>query len=548
MSNHKKSNQKKQTGKKPVPEKKGLPKGIIIAVVAAVLVIVTAVSVYFVKKNADEPQKPVADPVVTVESGESEYTLAEYKGTKMPVEFVEILNQAEQDSYEACEKYGVALELGERNISMPEFVMYYYDVYVFQSEAAVYSMQETGANRTGFDLSTLPRDQKYIREDYTWSEQFTIEVIDNMALNYMMFDEAVENGVELDNSEISDLFESIDFVESNAERDNITPDEEISDAYCEGLTAAMYNAREIVVAFATKYDEVKGNELKQSYSESEIEAERDKNQGLYSVAKLRVYPIEGDYVESEVNAVRTEQQLIDYANNNHPRDTYDADFSTDCGYITKGRVADVYGDEVAAWAFETGRKAGDIEVVEGMLFRYLVYVEVPAFYTTSCDIMFVGSQYDDTMTAEDRKKLFETEEERYLKWKNEDGTKEGFWDYSTSAGGIGEETIRVGTYHFQIDNWIFDPERKAGDSAVLDTSGGCGAVYYIGKNEDDYDWEENVRADMATAELKAYQTETIEKNYNAERKNSVLNDAYDAADIVISRHQKKLQERLSQNQ
>ena len=541
MSNKKKANTKKPSAKKPVPEKKEFPK-VIIAVIAVIAAVAVGTGIYFIAKK-DKPVKPDVNPIVTVD-GNSKYEMAEYKGTKMPVEFVEILNQAELDSYEACEKYGVALELGERKISMQEFVMYYYDVYYFQTESAMYSIQQTGANRTGFDLSTLPRDQKHAREDYTWAEHFTIELIDSMALNYMMFDEAVEKGVELDNGAIGDLFDHFDFLEKSAESNELTLDEDLAATYCEGVTAAMYKAREIIVAFAVKYDEVKSTELKQSFDMAKVETERDRGNGKYSVAKLRVYPIEGEYVESEAMAVKTEQQLIDYAAKNFPRENYNAEFATDCGYISKDRVSSVYGDEVAAWAFAGERKAGDISVVQGLLFRYLVYVEVPAFYSTSCDIMFIGTQYDDTMSLENRAELFAKEEERYLKWKNEDGTKEGFYNYTASLNGMGEETIRIGTYHFEIDNWIFDPARKSGDSTVLDTVEGCCAIYYIEKNEGDYDWEEYVRVDLATVELENYQSSTLQKNYGAERKNSVINKAYDAADKSIAKHQKKLAEKM----
>lgn len=539
MSKNKKPNQKTvKTAKKP-------PIAVIVAVAAAVLLVVVAVVGYFhweeyLKKDNIDP--PVTNPIVNVDSGESKYELAQYKNTKMPVEFVEILNKAEQDSYKLCEKNGVALKLGERNISIQEFVLYYYDVYYFQTQSAVYSIQQTGANRTGFDLQVMPADQKHPREDYTWEEQFTLDVIDNMALNYMMFDEAVENGVELSDAEISELMQAIEFIEDCAERNKNTPDDELAGTYGEGITAAMYYAREIVVAYATKYDSVKLSEIKESYDDKTVEAEFSKDKNKHKVAKLRVYPIEGEYIAAEAGAIKTEEDLIKYANNNHPRDTYDADFSTDCGYITKTRVADVYGDEVAEWAFAEGRKAGDISVVEGVLFRYVVYVETPSFYTASCDIIFVGTQYEDTMTLEDRAKIYKETEEKYLKWKNEDGTKEGFLEYGLNEGSIGQETIRLGDYHFQLDNWIFDPARKSGDHTVLDTTGGCGAVYYVEKHSDDYDWEETIRGELATAELKDYQVETLKEEYEVTRKTSVLNKAYDVADGCIKKRQEGLKD------
>lgn len=544
MSNKKNINVKKPE-KKAESTKKKLPLGIIIAAVAVVVAAAAAVTIYFVlNKNDNNIDKPVVDPVVTVDSGDSKYEMAEYKGTKLPVEFVEILNQAELDSYEACEEYGVALKLGERNISMQEFVMYYYDVYYFQTESVTYSIEQTGANRTGFDLTTLPRDQKHPRNDYTWAEYFTLEVIENLKLNYMMFDEAVANGIELSNSEISELESTFDFLEKSVEANETTLDEDLAKTYCEGVTSAMYKAREIVVALATKYDSVKQNEIKNGYGDEVIEAEFNQSNGKYSVRKLRIYPIEGDYVEEETATIKTEEQLIEYARSNHPREGYEAEYMTDCGYITKERVASVYGDEVAEWAFAQNRKVGEVAVVQGMLFRYVVYIGSDTFYTTSCDIMFTGTPYDETMTAEQRQNTYKQEEEKYLKWKNEDGTKQGFYDYSTNLNGIGEETVRLDTYNFEFDKWIFDPERKSGDSAVIDTVEGCGAIYYIEKNEGDFDWIENLGNEMATEDLKAYQQEVIGEKYITERDKSVLNKAYNASDKSIANHQKKLAESM----
>lgn len=545
MSNKKNTN--KKTNQKPQANPKKSVNGIVIAAVAVLIAAAVAVAVFLVKKN-DKTDPPTTNPLETLQDyGSGDYTYAEYKGTKMPVEFVEILNRAELESYEACQKQGVALKLGDREISVPEFVMYYYDIYYFQSESARYSIQQTGANRTGFDIYTLPGEQKHAREDYMWSEHFTREVEETISVNYMMYDEALKRGVELSNSDISNVFDIMDLIEKGADREKWSMDEEIADTYCEGLTADMYLAREIMVAYASACDSEMHKETRESYSKEKVKAELQKNPDGYSVARLKVYPIEGEYNEAEVAAVSNEKEFLEYANKNHPRDTYDAEFSTECGYITKEKLSSVYGEQVGAWAFEKGRKSGDIALVEGALFRYLVYIEIPAFYATSSNIIFVGTQYDETMTAEDRKKAFEEAEKLYLKWKNEDGTKDGFWEYSTGAGGPGEMSARIGDYQFQIDNWIHDPSRKSGDSVVLDTAEGCCAIYYVSKNENDFDWEKSLREDMATEELKEYHNEKISEGYEIKRQNAGLEDAYDAADISILKHHKRLKEEEKEN-
>lgn len=538
----KKNNANKKTTKKPQAKTKKPVIGIVIAAVAVLIAAAVAVAVYLVKNN-DKTDPPSTAPIQTVPSDGSKYTYAQYKGTKMPVEFVEILNKAEQDSYDAAQKYGVALEIGERKISVPEFVMYYYDVYYFQTESVNYSIQQTGANRTGYDPEKLPTDQKHPRNEYMWSDHFAQEVVDNIGLNYMMFDEAVENGIELSNTDVSALMETFDLIEKGANSNQRSMDEEIADTYCEGLTADMYKAREIIVSFATAYDLVKHADYVESYSFSKTEAAFKKEADKHLVARLRVYPIEGDYVEAEANAVSNEKELIEYANKNHPRDTYDAEFSTECGYLTKQRVSDVYGTEVGEWAFAENRKEGDIAVVQGMLFRYIVYIQEPAFYTTSSNIVFVGTQYENYMDENSRKQEYEKIEKQYLKWKDEDGTKEGFVDFTTSLSGYGEETVRVGDYFFEIDNWIHDPSRKSGDSVMLDTTQGCCAIYYVGKNEDDFDWIKSVNETMATEELEKYQSEMLSKDYAVKVNDSALNSAYQTANVSISKHQKRLEEK-----
>ena len=533
---------KKKTEKKTETAQKKPAKGVIIAAVALLVAAATAVTVFLIKKD-DGGKTPVTTPVETLGEQDSGYTYAKYKNTKMPVEFVEILNQAELDRAEMCEKYGVALEVGDREISLPEFVMYYYDMYYFQTESVEYSIQQTGANRTGYDLSLLPREQTHSQNKHAWSEEFTVKAIENMTNNYSAFDMAVEAGFELDAYTISEVISACEMVDRRAEKDKITAEEVMANTYCEGVTSAMYKAREIMVAYAQGYENDKYLEFYDGLTAAEAEKEFEKTGKDYYVARLRVYPIEGEYNEAEALAVSNEKELLEYAQKNYPYDNYDAEFSTECGYITKEKVSSVYGEEVGDWAFEEGRKKGDIAVIEGMLFRYVVYVDTPAFLSTSCNIMTVTAAYETYMTEEERAEIYKQKEEEYLKWKNGEATKESFLEYSSNAGGAGEETVRIGNYYFEFDNWIHNPERKSGDSAIIDSNAGVCVVYYIGKNADDYDWMATIRDKLAEAEISEFYEEIQSKDYKVKRNNSVLDKAYDEADKSIKRHWTRLEEK-----
>lgn len=543
MSNKKQKN--KKTAKKSHAENKKSPKGIIIAAVAVLVAVAAAVAIFLVTR--DDGKTPSTKPVETLAGENSEYTYAKYKNTKLPVEFVEILNQAELDSAEMCKKYGVALELGDRDISMPEFVMYYYDMYSFQTEEVEYSIQKTGANRTGYELDRLPREQSHLQNKHLWSEEFTLEAIETMTNNYSVFDLAVDAGYEMEAMLISETISSLDMVDRRAERENSTPEAELAKIYCDGVTPAMYKAREIMVMIASGYESKKYWEIRDGYSETDLQKEFENPDVSYSVARLRVYPIEGEYNEAEVLAVSNEKEFLEYAQKNYPNDNYDAEFSTECGYITKEKLSSVYGDEVGEWAFAEGRKKGDIAVVEGMLFRYLVYMDTPQFFSTSSDIIVVATGYEDDMTEKERSEIYKQMEEDYLKWKKGEATKESFLEYAKDAGSTGEETVSVGEYYFEFDNWIHNPERKSGDSAIIDSNAGVCAIYYIGKNSDDYDWKDVIRDQLAEEEIKELFADA-QKDYKSKRKETVLNKAYAEADNSIKRNWKRLEEREKNKQ
>ncbi|MBE6772057.1 MAG: hypothetical protein E7547_07940 [Ruminococcaceae bacterium] len=539
----KKKNQKKSASKK-APAKKNIPvKGIVIAAVAVLLAVAVVVAVVLIKKNNDgNTDNPSTHEIETLPNEGTQYTYAKYKTTKLPVEFVEILNQAEIDSKAACEKYGVALEIGDRKISVPEFVFNYYDMYSLQTQSVQYSIEQTGQNRTGYDTEKLPGEQNPPQKDYTWEESFTLDAIDSLKIIYSLFDMAVEAGTEIDVISIASVIEECEVVEEKSQREGITPEESLANVYCEGLTPAMYKARAIMETYAQAYENEKFYELRDGYSQSEIEKAFNEDVDAYKVLRARVYPIEGEYNEAEAKSVKNEKEFLEYARKNYPTDGYDAEFTTDCGFITKEKLSSVYGEEVGTWAFDSSRKKGDIAVIEGMFFRYLVYIDTPAFLSTSCNVITLEYAYDDSMAADDRANLFKDAEKAYTDWKNNDGTEKGFLDYSTNNGGMGQATVRTGEYFFEIDNWIFAPERKAGDSAIIDTPYGYCAVYYSGKNADDFDWRLTVSANKASADLDEFYNDLWDSDYKIERKSSMLEKAYTEADKSIKRHWARLEE------
>ncbi len=532
---------KKKQAPKAAPkqaETKKSPKAIIIAAVALLLIAAIVVAVVLIKKNNDTNN--LTNGVIETLPGDGgQYTYAKYKGTSMPVEFVEILNKAEKDSAAACKNQGVALEVGAREISVPEFMMYYYDEYSTQVDSAQYSIEKTGANRTGFDLGIMPSRQAHVSSDGTWEDHFVEEAVEKMREVYMIFDLAVKAGTKLDVITISGILENIDLIEKNVEKQGITADKSLSNFYGEGMTAAIYNARDIMMAYAQAYEDQKLAEVRESYSDSQLQEVLDTERDEYTVIVGRVYPIEGEYNEAELAAVKNEQDFIEYANKNYPYEGYDAEFMTDCVFIQKENISSVYGEEVADWMFSSSRNNGDIAVVTGKVFRYLCYVEKVPFLSTSCTIAACDVSYSD-VGQEDQERLYNDLLEKYEKWQKEDGTREGFLSISSLTGNADERKVRVSDYYFEVSEWIFDPERKPGDSTIINTRVGCAAVYFVNSNKDDYDWKEYAAYDRSELEMTDFYAYLKESDYKDKRSAKVIADTCKAAEVFIQRKMDKM--------
>ena len=528
---------KKQT-RKPVANEKKSFKGIIIAAVALLLAAAIVVAVVLMKK--DDGTTPSGTEIETLANDGGQYTYAKYKGSSLPVEFVEILNKAEADSAAACKNQGVVLDIGDREISVPEFVMYYYDEYSYKVQSTQYSIEQTGANRTGFNLEVLPSEQKSINNSETWEETFIEDAVTKMKEVYMIFDLAVNAGTKLDVVTIGGILQNIDIIENSAQGKGMTADESLADFYGEGMTAAMYYARDIMMSYANAYETEKLAEMGESYTEKQLNEAIKYDRHDYTVFLGRVYMIEGGYNEAEVAAVTNEQEFLDYASKNHPVEGYDAESMTKCVYTTREKISSVYGTEVGDWIFNDARKAGDIAVVHGSLFNYLCYIEQPPHFATSRNIITCQQGYPETASEEERKNIYNSISEKYDEWKKNDGTKQGFIDMSLAMDGVGEATVRVEEYYYKISDWIFDNARRPGDHEMIDTEVGCVAVYYVGNNENDFDWKYYAGVKRSELELKDYYETLKASDYRDKRNAQAVKDACDGADVFIQRKIDKL--------
>lgn len=517
------------------------PTKAIIAVAAAAAVIIAAVlvGIFVIKPAIDKNQgTPDGTDATQPSNANSRYTFVDYKGVQMAKELADILVQAEKDNEESCKKYGVAMKIGEREISKNLLALYYLDQYRMQMTEINYAIEQRGSNVTGYDPMVLPDQQKHLNDDYTWAEDFLFKAAKDMQTYYSVFDAAIKNGTTLTDGDINEVMQLYGRVNEYVLDSGETPDERVAAVYGEGTTFAMFAAREIINTYAYKYETRTLDEYRSSLTEEQIEKECQENANDYKVIKARVYPIENEYDAVEISKINTEEEFLEFAVSNSSQPNYNAEVMTQNFYVPQSTLESTFGPEVAEWAFDSKRVDGDVGIVRGMLYEYLVYIESVPFFSTTRDVIVYEYYFLGDENAETLEERYYEVEELYNSWKGL--SKEEFLEACINTGYGSEKDVRTGEYYYEVNNWILDSSRKEGDSAFFADKSGLYIVYFVKNNPDDFDWKTDVRNAMGTEKYNAEYNENL-KNYEVEYFDDVIKKMYKTANIRISENIKKAQ-------
>ncbi len=538
-NNAEKNTQPKQYAQNAETKKK--PAKIIIAVVAAVVVIAAVFIGIFVIKPAIDKNNKNTDVTSTTQSvnADGSYTFVDYKGVQMVKEFADILNQAEEDNKASCKKNGVAMKVGERDVSTNLLVLHYLDQYYLQLNEINYAIEKRGSNVTGYDPLLLPDEQKHLKDDYTWAEDFLFKAAENMQAYYLVFDAAIANGTTLTDAEIRDLMQTYGRVNDYAIDSGETPDEYVESVYGEGTTFAMFAAREIMNTYAYKHEIDTLEKYKTDFTDEQVEKECKENASDYKVIKSRVYPIENEYSALEVSKINTEKEFLDFAVGNSSQPDYNAEVMTQNFYVPKSVLESTFGPEVAEWAFDSQRVAGEVGIVRGVLYEYLVYIEEVPFFSTTRDVIIYEYYFAGNESNETIEELYYQVEGLYNSWK--DMPKDEFLKACVDTGYGSERTVSTGDYYFQVNNWVLDSSRKEGDTAFFADQSGLYIVYFIKNNPEDFDWKTDTRNNMGVEKYNNEYNENL-VNYEIEYFEKVVQKAYKTANVRISENIKNTQE------
>lgn len=466
----------------------------------------------------------------TVEPPEgSKYEYVDYRGLKMPAEVAVILNQAEIDNAEACKKYGVAMSIGEYQVSRPRFEMYYNYACADKTSESLIMDSQGQMNTTGFDYNLAPDKQKYPGsqdKNYTWADKFTDDAISDMQYYFTAFESAVENKIELSDGHFQRMIYEYEQAIEGAENNAVSLEEYLNTRVGEHVTYEMYAAHCIMSYYAAEFQETEIQKHKDAVTDEELDKYYKENKAYLQVASIRLYPIEAEYEQADLDKVKDEASFLEFAQNTSIYSYYNAESATEYLWIDYNTIGGTFGEGVSKWIFEGGRKAGDIALIQGSLYQCLVYIitapyEIATHQAVVCEY---PNSYDATEEMKNENKLSaDAAQEIYLQY---GANKEAALRMADELYGY-NMAVSVIDYGIEIDEWVFDPARKEGDSVRIDNTDGSYFIVYLNENPDDYDWVDVASGSMGSERYDTAFAEKVSKEFAVKDKYpQYVNDAW----------------------
>lgn len=480
------------------------------------------------------------------------------------------------------QKNTVAATVNGQELNAIELNYYYNDAVneMYQNAYQQYtSYYELYFEAMGLDISKPLDQQTNPQTGDTWANFFLNAALDNAKYDYTFAKLAQENNFTLSEDAQADVDSQLTNLELNAQLSGYAgADSYLKLVYGAGSDAESYKAYLTRTALADAYFQDHYDSLtydKTTIDEFAKDKVNDYNTYDYSYVYLSYTSFqEGGqedadgnttYTEEEKNAARAEAKKV-------------ADELYALGNLDdiRDKVNEIEGSEIvvsdlenqlhtninqilANWLADPERKAGEIGLLENTSTAEEGEEAVVNGYYVICFtkkndntakmsnvrhllVQFEGGVEDEESgemnytTAE--MEAAKTDAEALLnQWKDGAATEESFIELvkentddtaSAEDGGLYENIHAGSEYVANFLAWAIDPERKEGDTGIVETEYGYHIMYFTGYSELSYR-DQMITDEMKTADIEAWQDECLE-NATA----STGNLKYTALDLVIS--------------
>lgn len=399
--------------------------------------------------------------------------------------------------------------VGDYEISVPMFNYYYIDA--VSSYINMYGSYLSYLST--LDVSTS-LDSQYQDEDngVTWGDYFEDQAKETIQAYYNIYDDAVKNGFELSDEDSDAVDAAVDAVKESAKAAGVaSADRYLAKIYGIGCDLDSYREycriRQVVSSYYKQCDDAI------TFTADEVTAKYEEDPNAFDAINYSLYTVAAqDYVtedetqetsaeddttettEAEITeeAIAAAEAAAKAAAEDFP--LKDAQLKSDGFDAVKSTIS----EDAQSWMFDTARKEGDVSYFynETAKTYYVVRYENRDTHDYKPANAYIINIPFDTDTEDDA----ETEEAEATQTAEEkfnavcDALTDAMTDeefsqlgttYGTSYSGITNDIIH-GAYDDEINDWLFDSARKAGDTQSFTTDTGYFVVRFSSLNDNTY--------------------------------------------------------------
>ncbi|MDR3277653.1 MAG: hypothetical protein LBT12_02680 [Oscillospiraceae bacterium] len=449
-------------------------------------------------------------------------------------------------------RHATAVTIGEMKYSAVEFNYYYYDSYMTYANW-VYSNLSSLGDASAYLPDSKPWKSQYYDEaaGQTWADFFASMALETMTENARIRTEAKQKGYVLPDEKRAELDK--EFADLEEQYTGGAFQKQLVTSYGKGMTVAVYKKINDDLALADAYSEYVEDSF--SYTEEALDAYYGEKVDLLDTFTYRYMLInsatvtETDYETTEAYeaaqaealavaqsaadelaaGVRSEEDFIAAAKA-YGESVYDEESGSALQYAEPASTLRYYKGELLGsiygeWMREAGRKYGDVNTFplttgSGVYVVYFIDRSDNEYPTASLRRILItpeavdSAQYaeDETTDAYDAavaKALTDAAAKAktlYDEWVSGGATEEAFIALMADNS---SDTAEEGLYEFvhkkqlanAVDDWLFAPGRKTGDSELTEVSEGeqltgeqgteptgWYLLYYVGEGQSYHDY------------------------------------------------------------
>lgn len=439
-----------------------------------------------------------------------------------------------------------AVEVGGTKVSVGQFNYYY--VTAYNNLLSTIEQYSSYGYDYGYDTTLAPDVQETEDSDgktIKWSELLKQSALDNIQQVISYYNEAVKAGVTISEDQQAEIDATVESAREEANTYGYSLNRYLKLSFGNGFNEKQFVKMLEIQTLAQNMIEDKTSEIEGTLTDEVMTAEYKENSKDYDRVDLRYYTItyktltaeEGEKDDAlakrqkEANSkleadakeilekVKDEESLIDAVKEYNDAET---DATTDAAFSTYSELEAALTEKGADWAYAKDRKAGDKTVVSSDKASYIIYCVKPAYAPTSvtvrhCLVSFGEELTAETATAEQKEaaskkasKLladlgddFKEDDFKKMVTENTDDTA------SAESGGLYDDVRLDGNYVAEFTEWSCDPDRKAGDTGIVETDYGYHIMYFVEANKDDLDWKADMKETKTNEALTEYEEKIL---------------------------------------